>query len=189
MTATAGATAVSRVLDAALDGLANGLSTVIIRAIGEPRMEKDPASGDWVRANDGKTGLPADYGAKTPCGRWKPFQEKQAPAEKLRKYATDPKWGPKRRVAVVTGFGGIDALDFDDVPTWEKFRMAAAADPDLAGILERIADGYFELSPRGAPHFLYRCDDLTDGGPLARRPVARAVHERRDRPAMGHAQE
>jgi hypothetical protein len=171
VTATADATAVSPVLAAALDGLARGLSMVIIRAIGEPWYEYDDATGQRTRRLDGKTGEPAVYGPKIPCGRWKPYQDKQAPAAELRKYATDPEWGPKRGVAVVTGFDGIDSLDFDDVPTWERFEKAAAADPVLSAILERVAAGYFELSPRGAPHLLYRCDDLTDGGPLARRPV------------------
>jgi putative DNA primase/helicase len=156
-------------LTAGIAALEFGLSIVPIRAIGEPWMEK---IGDrWQQRTDRKTGLPAFYGPKVPCGRWEPFQTQQATPDYLRKYLTDREWGHKRGLAVVSGFGNVDCLDFDDVPTWDRFRDAAAADAELAAILERIASGYFELSPRGAPHFLYRCDDLSDGGPLARRPV------------------
>ena len=41
----------------------------------------------------------------------------------------------------------------------------------MAAILERVAAGTRGLSPRGAPHLLFRCPDLTNGGQLARRPI------------------
>jgi len=157
------------VLFAALDGLHAGLSVIPIRAIGEPWYEC--VSGKWIRRTDRKTGQPATYGPKIPCGHWEPFQMRQATPDHLEKYLADCEWGQRRGIAVVSGFNRVDALDFDDAPTWERFQIEAAADSKVSDILKRIAAGYFEVSPRGAPHFLYRCDDLSDGGPLARRPV------------------
>ena len=163
--------ATSPALAAALDAHRCGLSVLPIRAIGEPWFEFDERTGQRIRRIDRRTGEPAVYGPKIPVGRWKPYQTCQASPGYLRRCLTDPDWGLKRGLCVVTGFGDVDALDFDDVPTWEAFRQRAAADADLAGILERVAAGYFELSPRGAPHVLYRCSDLSNGGHLARRPV------------------
>jgi putative DNA primase/helicase len=159
------------VLAAALEARECGLSALAIRAIGEPWFEYDERTGDRHRRIDRRTGELADYGPKIPIGRWKLYQTCQASPAYLRRCLTHPEWGAKRGLCIVSGFGDIDALDFDDLPTWEAFRMRATGDAELAGILERIAAGYFELSPRGAPHFLYRCCDLSSGGHLARRPV------------------
>jgi putative DNA primase/helicase len=142
-----------------------------IRAIGEPWFDFNERTGQRTRRIDKRTGEPAVYGPKIPVGLWKPYQTVQATREYLRRNLTDPEWGLARGLCVVSGYGDVDALDFDDVPTWEAFRVRAAADAEVAGILARVAAGYFELSPRGAPHFLYRCSDLSNGGHLARRPV------------------
>jgi putative DNA primase/helicase len=161
----------SSALAAALDAQRCGLSVLPIRAIGEPWFEFDEQTGKRTRRIDRRTGEPAVYGPKIPVGRWKPYQKCQAPPAYIRRCLTDQEWGTKRGLCVVSGFGEVDALDFDDAPTWEAFRELAVADREVAGILDRIAAGYYEFSPRGAPHFLYRCTDLSGGGHLARRPA------------------
>src|SRR5262245_62034081 len=93
---------------------------------------------EWVRRLDKRTGQPAVYGSKIPCGKWEPFQKAPATLDYLRKYLGDPEWSNRRGLAVVSGFGNVDALDFDDVPTWERFREAARADRELSAILNSI---------------------------------------------------
>ena len=159
----------SAVRRTALEGLGLGLSMVIVHAVGEPRFEMD-AAGRWVRPIDRKTGMPAVYRAKTPCGVWRERQEKPATRNELARYLHDRRYGESRGVAVVCGYGGVELFEFDDVGVWKQFLQVAERDPVVGPILRRVMAGYFELSPRGAPHLLYRCANLSNGGPLARRP-------------------
>src|SRR3954447_2550385 len=75
------------------EGLDLGLSMVVVHAVGEPRLEKT-ADGRWVQATDRRTGLPAVYGAKVPCGRWKVRQETPAQWQELEPKLTDRQYGP-----------------------------------------------------------------------------------------------
>ena len=154
------------VLAAAFEALDAGLSVVAIRAIGEP-VFLPPVDGAYHPAIDPVTGQQKLHGAKIPCGPWTHLRHERIDPARLRRLLGSR---ADRGLALVCGFGNLEALDFDDEPTWRRFEEAARLNPTLAPILERIAAGYFEVSPRGAPHLLYRSEDLHGGGPLARSP-------------------
>lgn len=156
------------VLDTALEALGLGLSVVAVHAIGEPVWEH--ADGAWRQATDRKTGQPAVHGPKRPVGEWKLHAVTPHTPLSIGKQLAHAEHGGARGLALVCGYGAVECLEFDDVEAWELFQEKVALVPDVAAVARKVAQGYMERSPRGAPHLLYRCEDLSGGGVLARRP-------------------
>jgi hypothetical protein len=143
------ATAVSPVHEKALSGLDLGLSMLITHAYGEPRFEWSDAINDWRRSTDKRTGEPATYGAKVPCGRWEERQETAATPDELTKHVRHREYGLKRGVAIVCGFADVEMFEADDLETWDRFVTAVGADPVADAILARVRRGYEERARGG----------------------------------------
>src|SRR5262249_13529099 len=137
--------------------------------IGEPVWEWFAGEG-YRRAIDRKTGAPAVHGPKRPIGQWKIRTEKPMAPHEIAEQLLHPEYGWRRGIALVCGYGQVECLEFDDVDPWDRFQTAVLGRPELVEPLQQICTGYFERSPRGAPHLLYRCEDLVGDGILARRP-------------------
>ena len=86
---------------------------------------------------------------------------------------------PQRGLALVTGqvSGGLIALDFDDLATYEAWLKHIRREQSLYALYEFIASGYEERTPKGGRHLLFRCPAVFGEGKrpgnqrLALRPV------------------
>ena len=105
---------------------------------------------------------PKGISPKAPIGKWKQWQTKQMPAETVKQLILD---NIPESVGAVTGAyaGNLEALDFDSVAAYERFLEAGAKCGAIA-LIDRIACGYAERSPKGR-HYLYRID-LAPGKPM-----------------------
>jgi hypothetical protein len=113
--------------------------------------------------------IPA-YGSKAPKNKspkapaidtWKEWQEKRMPAAMIEEMILDI---PESVGALGGAYAGnLEALDFDSMDAYERF-LEAGAKCGLADLIERIASGYDERSPKGR-HYLYRID-LAPGKPM-----------------------
>src|SRR5258708_6537193 len=65
----------------------------------------------------------------------------------------------QRGLALVTGHisGGLIALDFDDVATFDAWLKRIRLDQALHALYEFIATGYEERTPKNGRHLLFRC--------------------------------
>lgn len=107
----------------------------------------------------GINGIPA-YGAqapkgispKAPIGTWKRWQNQPMPATFVKQLIL----GKPESVGAVTGSyaGNLEALDFDSIDAYEQF-LEAGFKCGIGDLIERIATGYDEKSPKGR-HYLYR---------------------------------
>ena len=106
--------------------------------------------------------IPA-YGSKAPKGispkapaitTWKEWQAKRMPAAMIEKMILDI---PDAVGAICGAYAGnLEALDFDSMDAYERF-LEAGAKCGIVALIERIACGYDERSPKGR-HYLYRID-------------------------------
>ena len=105
---------------------------------------------------------PKGISPKAPIGKWKQWQTKQMPEETVKQLILD---NIPESVGAVTGAyaGNLEALDFDSVAAYERFLEAGAKCGAIA-LIDRIACGYAERSPKGR-HYLYRID-LAPGKPM-----------------------
>lgn len=125
---------------------------------------------------------PAQDGSKKPFppGRdsgWRKYQTDR-PELTLLKSWYDPRNG-LTGIGIVTGrvSGNLEALDFDTKAGWDAYREMAEH-CGVAPLIERIWNGYGELSPRGA-HLLYRCSVIAGNTKLARDETGKAFIETR----------
>jgi hypothetical protein len=97
-------------------------------------------------------------GSKRPPFRWKSYQQQHATLRELRFWFRHGDHG----IAVITGrvSGGLEALDFDTVDSYQRWRKCALQQ-GLRNLHLRLTAGYLEASP-GGMHLLYRCHQ-TDG--------------------------
>lgn len=126
---------------------------------------------------------PSENGKKQPWpggAKWKAYESRPATA------AEHARWYGANGKSLLTGMGAVmgtvsapagyslNALDFDDRPTYEAFVEAARA-VGLADLVDRIEAGYVEDTPKGGVHWLayVPVDDGTPTWPttkLAMRP-------------------
>jgi putative DNA primase/helicase len=66
--------------------------------------------------------------------------------------------------------GGLELFEFEDPETYRRF-LALVAAHDLPDAWERLIAGYFEASPGGGYHVLWRTDEPGPNTALARRPA------------------
>lgn len=101
-------------------------------------------------------------GSKQPAVlRWKTYQQIFPTREEVQNWFQYPYCG----LALVTGqvSGGLIALDFDDVGTFEKWIKLVQDDSALNALYEFIAAGYEEKTPKGGRHLLFRCPEAFCG--------------------------
>lgn len=106
-------------------------------------------------------------GTKSPAVRWKDYQKRRPSPGEVRRWFS----GKEHGIALITGTisGGLEMLDFDTRVVYTQFaeRMQREGLPEL---LERIEQGYKELSPQGV-HLYYRCAFVEGNRKLAQRPL------------------
>ncbi|GCE15066.1 bifunctional DNA primase/polymerase [Tengunoibacter tsumagoiensis] len=98
-------------------------------------------------------------GTKSPAIRWKDFQQKLPTVRDAKTWFS----GKNRGIAFITGqvSGGLEMLDFDAHGIYERFAERMHQE-GFAALLERIEQGYKELSPKGI-HLYYRCSSAVEG--------------------------
>jgi Bifunctional DNA primase/polymerase, N-terminal len=104
-------------------------------------------------------------GTKSPAVRWKDYQKKMPTLREARQWF----YGKERGIAFITGFGGLEMLDFDSHTAYEEF-VERIRQEGLVSLLDRIEQGYKELSPKGV-HLYYRCALIEGNKKLAQRPL------------------
>jgi hypothetical protein len=103
-------------------------------------------------------------GRKTGDGPRKTYQETPATWQKVEEWFSNG----RRSIGLVTGYGKIECLDFDDRDTFEMFRKTAF-DVGLGRLVQRIEEGYSEATPASGVHWLYFCDEVRGSAKLAYR--------------------
>ena len=89
-------------------------------------------------------------GSKAPVGKWKGFQAEPASIGQI-----DGWFGSSQGLGLVTGYGGIELLEFETEAAWVQWcRLMVAA--DRADDLRKVCDGYLARSGGGGYHLLYR---------------------------------
>jgi putative DNA primase/helicase len=108
---------------------------------------------------------PAEDGTKSPMGAWKAAQTTRSSLADIKRW-----YGPRKGVGVVCGAvsGDLEALDFDDLATYEGF-IRLARETGLGDLVERIEAGYLEMTPSDGRHWLYRSGGISGNKKLARR--------------------
>jgi putative DNA primase/helicase len=92
---------------------------------------------------------------------WKRYQQ-ELPTEAL----VEEWFGhPQRGLALVTGHisGGLIALDFDDLATFDAWLKRIRREQALYALYEFIASGYEERTPKNGRHLLFRCPAVFGG--------------------------
>lgn len=114
---------------------------------------------------------PMEDGSKRPAVTWKEFQDQRPDEDQVRT------WYERDRA----GFGVIcgeasERLEMFEIEgraidLWPQFR-AACRNRGVGDVLNRVIDGYAEMTPSGGIHLLWRCPDGIEGNlKLARRPA------------------
>ncbi len=111
---------------------------------------------------------PRDNGTKRPIGAWKEYQHRLPTDDELDRWYTNPHTG----IGVITGHisGNLEMLEFEGrairdglYADWAELIHAAG----LADLWQRIEDGYWERTPTGGYHFLYRAEHIEGNTRLA----------------------
>jgi putative DNA primase/helicase len=118
---------------------------------------------------------PKEDGSKAPdTDEWVSRQHRRTTEAEVRAFYANGRTG----LGVITGAvsGGLELLDFDEPDLFASFRERAI-ECGLGELMQRIADGYLEETPKGA-HVFYRCSEISGSTKLARRP--KRPEEQRD---------
>jgi putative DNA primase/helicase len=95
-------------------------------------------------------------GTKQPAlSGWKRYQQEMPHRMLVEKWFRNP----QRGLALVTGHisGGLIALDFDDLATFDAWLRSIRREQVLPDLYEYIASGYEERTPKNGRHLLFRC--------------------------------
>jgi putative DNA primase/helicase len=123
---------------------------------------------------------PKQDGSKSPDVRsWAVYQRRRTTEEEVTTWYTDPR---RTGIGYVCGrvSGGLELLDFDDrASAWHAFGHLVA-DSSLKDVWQRIVAGYWERTPTGGSHVLFRSPRPTGALKLAQRPkrIVERHHER-----------
>jgi len=93
--------------------------------------------------------LPAHPIEKRPPLDWKRYQSEQMPAEELRRLVGE-------RLGIVTGFHGVEAIDFD-LAGFACSAWKDAVEMRAPGLVGRLS---VERTPSGGRHVIYRCSEI-----------------------------
>jgi putative DNA primase/helicase len=98
---------------------------------------------------------------------WTEYQQRPSTITELKSWYANGRQG----LGAVTGSvsGNLEALEFDDLPTYQLF-LAAAEAAGLSVLVNRIVAGYEEMTPGGGVHWLMRCEEIAGNTTLAARP-------------------
>lgn len=116
---------------------------------------------------------PREDGTKAPeadvRGQWGHWRESRPDVAQMRAW-----YGPRSGVGIISGqvSGDVQALDFDDRPTYAAFLETVEA-AGLWHVVERIIDGYCDRTPNDGVRWLVRVPGFVRGRhnvKLARRP-------------------
>ena len=91
-------------------------------------------------------------GSKAPDSTWKAYEQQAASVAEI-----DGWFGPKRGLGVVTGFGGVELLEFErevEWVTWCRLMVSAG----LADELRALCGGYLARSGGGGYHLIFRTE-------------------------------
>src|SRR5215831_19448209 len=95
-------------------------------------------------------------GSKRPVGEWAQYQRERPSPEQLRRWYA----GGNTGVGIVCG--GIsqntELLEFE-TPAIYRAYLARSRQFGIAGLVQRLRNGYEEASPGGGMHWLYRCPE------------------------------
>src|SRR3989440_7101116 len=95
-------------------------------------------------------------GTKQPAlSGWKRYQQELPTGALVEEWFRHP----QRGLAIVTGHisGGLIALDFDDLATFDAWLKSIRREQALHDLYEFIASGYEERTPKNGRHLLFRC--------------------------------
>jgi Bifunctional DNA primase/polymerase, N-terminal len=86
---------------------------------------------------------------------WKRYQQEMPTGVVVEEWYRQP----QRGLALVTGYisGGLIALDFDDLTTFDAWLKRIRRDEALHALYERVSSGYEERTPKNGRHLLFRC--------------------------------
>jgi putative DNA primase/helicase len=111
---------------------------------------------------------PAQDGTKRPDGPWMHYQTEAPTTDELDQWYEGT---GRTGVGVVCGAvsGGLEMLEFEGraigvIPEFKELCTAAG----LFELFHRIATGYYETTPSGGVHLLYRCEEVDGNTALAR---------------------
>jgi hypothetical protein len=113
---------------------------------------------------------PREDGSKAPDGMWARWQrERPTEADLCQWYA-----GGRRGVGLVCGrvSGNLEMFEWEEDARFREF-YARARLLGLGDLVERVVNGYFEVTPRRGYHTFYRCREVEGNVELARRPKRR----------------
>ena len=125
---------------------------------------------------------PREDGSKAPIGAWKNFQTAPASRNQIIQWYSGGRTGN----GLVCGVGNLECFEFDDGATHHDF-LEAAWSVGLGEIIARIQEGYWESTPGGGHHWLYRCSDGRGNTKLACRPKLESEFTDKDREVIGEA--
>lgn len=118
---------------------------------------------------------PRQDGSKAPMDRWKEYQHRRPELSQLDAWYAEGLSGIGLICGVVSG--GLEMLEFEGRAVEEELLGQYQEAIDAAGLtdlLERVAQGYMEATPRGGVHLLYRCPTPLRNTALAKRPTTEA---------------
>ncbi len=128
--------------------------------------------------NAGLCVLPVkENGEKRPdVPSWTEYQRRQSTPQELGTWFSNGRTG----YGAVTGriSRNLEMFEFDNPDTYQTFKATAGA-VDLGPLVERIEQGYSELTPGGGVHWYYRCADIDGNLKLARRADGKVLIETR----------
>lgn len=143
------------------------------KLIRKPRNHQEHNSiGDiarqWLALGASPIPVNAD-GSKSPAVPWKGFQEEAATSDQI-----DNWFKFYRGLGIVTGFGGLELLEFENEATWTRW----CRDMVHAGLTEdlrALCDGYLARSGGGGYHLIYRTSCAEANAKLARLPRGETI--------------
>lgn len=119
----------------------------------------------------------AEDGTKKPLGTWKQYQTTPATEDQLRRWFS----GSVTGMGIVTGpVSRVELLEFEGRAVaegvWDLFLEQVDA-AGLGEVIDSVINGFYEVSPSGGIHLLYRCNVIKPNTKLARRPSTLAELE------------
>jgi len=115
---------------------------------------------------------PQQDGTKRPFGTWKRYQTRLPTEDEVRAWWSSDRTG----FGIICGqvSGGLEMFEFEGRAVqegiWDQF-LAACNAAGLEEVLGRVVYGYFEQTPSGGFHILWRCTEVEPNLKLARRPA------------------